>query len=268
MGRDSDDARGHLLGDVESEAVHPNGTHRRRVLSLRSKLQSDPATLAVLALLLYIAVVLTIDSTWILSPRNECKGVDHHDSLPKGAIEYEVKPEWEPPTYPWNLEPSDELDEQWEDLLYALNVRVTADEIHRLHLNTTNRVRVNGGDYLGILGVYHHIHCLNNLRRLVHWDYYGPKAHANGDTKHGPFDKEHSDHCINAIRQAVMCHANTELHTAVWVENPERPMTGLLVGHTPTTCVRWDSLNNWARSRALVPGNFTYRPVAYDVSWA
>ncbi len=39
----------------------------------------------------------------------------------------------------------------------------------------TNRVQVNGGDYLGSIGVYHHLHCLNNLRMVVHWDYYKSK---------------------------------------------------------------------------------------------
>lgn len=49
------------------------------------------------------------------------------------------------------------------------------DELRRVGANMTNRVQVNGGDYLGSIGVYHHLHCLNNLRMVVHWDYYKSK---------------------------------------------------------------------------------------------
>lgn len=57
----------------------------------------------------------------------------------------------------------------------ALNIRIKPAELDRLGENKTNRVRVNNGDYLGALGVFHHLHCLNNLRRVLHWDYYGPR---------------------------------------------------------------------------------------------
>ncbi|SPQ25729.1 8a642c71-02e4-4acf-b4ee-2291641d0938 [Thermothielavioides terrestris] len=105
--------------------------------------------------------------------------------------------------HPWNLGLSEEVDAAWEDLLYALNIRISEDEMSILHENRTHRVRVNGGDYVGVLGVYHHMHCLYNLRRVVHWDYY--------------------DHCIDSIRQALMCHTNTALYTAEWVKDSHDP---------------------------------------------
>jgi hypothetical protein len=40
-----------------------------------------------------------------------------------------------------------------------------------LRENKTNKLQVDNGDYVGTLGVYHHLHCLNNLRRFVHWEY-------------------------------------------------------------------------------------------------
>lgn len=38
-------------------------------------------------------------------------------ALPK--LEYEQRPEWTHMAYPWHLDPSDELDEAWDDLLYG-----------------------------------------------------------------------------------------------------------------------------------------------------
>lgn len=79
------------------------------------------------------------------------------------------------------------------DLFKAINVRVTSDELDILHENKTNRVHVTGNDrtdYLGVVGVYHQLHCLNNIRQLLSWDYYGPKV---GDRKHGEgFAEEHT----------------------------------------------------------------------------
>jgi hypothetical protein len=131
-------------------------------------------------------------------------------------LEYEERPEWGEMQHPWNLGLSEEVDAAWEDLLYgekkpllsilvgvaalsdavflhlptALNIRISEDEMSILHENRTHRVRVNRGDYVGVLGVYHHMHCLYNLRRVVHWDYYGPLL---GDAKDSEgFSKAHS----------------------------------------------------------------------------
>jgi hypothetical protein len=59
-------------------------------------------------------------------------------------------------------------------MFQALDIRVTPEEVEYLGLNITNRVQLNGGDYLGVIGAYHHLHCLSNLRLAIHWDYYAP----------------------------------------------------------------------------------------------
>lgn len=57
----------------------------------------------------------------------------------------------------------------------ALNFRIKQSELDYLNINSSNKVKVSGGDYVAVFGVYHHIHCLNNIRRMINWDYYGPK---------------------------------------------------------------------------------------------
>lgn len=51
---------------------------------------------------------------------------------------------------------------------------MTRDELSRLGENLTDLIQVDGGDYAAITGVIHHLHCLNNIRKVIHWDYYGP----------------------------------------------------------------------------------------------
>ncbi|KAI1762686.1 hypothetical protein GGR53DRAFT_500381, partial [Hypoxylon sp. FL1150] len=76
-----------------------------------------------------------------------------------------------------------------------------------LELNTTNRVQVNRGDYFAALGVFHYIHCLNNLRKVVHWDYYGPKVAMSG--REEAYSKEHSGrYCQIMCTQSYLADNN------------------------------------------------------------
>ncbi|KAI1378117.1 hypothetical protein F4677DRAFT_444029 [Hypoxylon crocopeplum] len=179
-------------------------------------------------------------------------------ALLRDALQFEERKEWYPFQYPWNQPPSSELDSTWNDLLYALNIRVSRDEMSRLGLNTTNRVQVNRGDYFAALGVFHYLHCLNNLRKVVHWDYYGPQIAGSGSQE--AFGKEHSDHCIDVLRQAVMCHANVQVNTAEWVDEDNFLGGKELRSDSKATCVKWDSVDGWARPRALKSGKFSFRP--------
>ena len=71
----------------------------------------------------------------------------------------------------------------------ALNIRVTLGELASVKENVTNRVQVDNGDYAGVLGAYHFLHCLNNLRRIVHWNYFEPRL---TDAHPDAFSKGHS----------------------------------------------------------------------------
>ncbi|KAI0538676.1 hypothetical protein GGR58DRAFT_500842 [Xylaria digitata] len=130
-------------------------------------------------------------------------------------------------------------------------------QLLQLNANSTDHIRTGDGYYIGILGVYHHLHCLNNLRRIIHWDYYKERIEWVENT--GPFN-----HCIDAIRQSLMCHANTEMHTGIWVYDPEIPHATALGSHAATTCVNWESLDGWARGRALVPGTYSLQAGPFE----
>ncbi|KAI1105610.1 hypothetical protein F4804DRAFT_331197 [Jackrogersella minutella] len=211
----------------------------------------------ILLSLLYIVVGLT----YVILNSVQCKhtqqGTDHFTLL-RDTLQFEERKEWYPLQYPWNQPPSSELDSSWDGLLYSLNIRVSGDEMSSLGLNTTNRVQVNRGDYFAALGVFHYIHCLNNLRKVVHWDYYGPKIVSSGSEE--AFSKEHSDHCIDVLRQALMCHANVQVNTAEWVDEDNFLGGKELRLDSTTTCVKWDSVESWTRPRALKAGKFSFRP--------
>lgn len=112
-------------------------------------------------------------------------------ALPDLHIEYQKRLEWvDPRPHPFNLPASDALDTAWEDLLYSLNVRVRPHEMDLINETMANRARVTGDGYAAAMGIWHELHCLNNLRKLLHWDYYGPKY--GGKENPEAFGKGHS----------------------------------------------------------------------------
>ncbi|KAI1459581.1 hypothetical protein F4805DRAFT_67563 [Annulohypoxylon moriforme] len=265
MEKDSEDSEAPLL-DQTTESNDMNARVARHCCNASSPIRpwTKAILLVTLSLLVYIAVLLTVlVATHYDQPSTKESFHPMRDrfTLPRDLLEFEERQGWYPLQPPWNQGPSDELDKLWGDMLYALNIRITKEEVDFLGLNTTNRVQLNGGDYLGVIGGYHHLHCLNNMRIAIHWDYYKDKY--GNYTRQEVFSREHSDHCIDTIRQALMCHANTEVHTGEWLDRAHELGDKELSGQSTTTCLKWESLDKWARPRALRPGEYSFRPGPY-----
>ncbi|OAL31800.1 hypothetical protein AYO22_00670 [Fonsecaea multimorphosa] len=83
----------------------------------------------------------------------------------------------------------------------------------------------NGGGFMGTLEVFHQLHCLNVLRKWTYWDYYvdtDPFFQTRADHR-----REHadgiSDHCIDVLRQALMCKSDLGLILFHWVKDIQIP---------------------------------------------
>ena len=92
------------------------------------------------------------------------------------------------------------------------------------------------GGYLVTLDVFHELHCLNMLREFVYRDYY-PDKH----TMEAQID--HLDHCIDLLRQVLMCHSDISLHTYGWKDGYRWPWPDFTIEHE---CRSWDHLMVWA----------------------
>lgn len=62
-----------------------------------------------------------------------------------------------------------------------------------------------------------------------------------------------TDHCIEVIRRGVMCNADLMIDTLVWNDN-----NSYLHGknHWPRKCANWNSIQAFARSRAVQVDHF------------
>ncbi|PFH58958.1 hypothetical protein XA68_12975 [Ophiocordyceps unilateralis] len=138
---------------------------------------------------------------------------------------------------PYTGEPRAETEASWSRLFKHYNIRFTADEM-RLMNRSALELR-NGGGFYGQLSAYHHLHCLKMLRQVLWHDRYNVSIAAM---------RGHADHCIDDIRQSLMCHADLSVVTFDWLPHRRRPWPNF---HIDQTCIDWEKLDGWASKRSF-----------------
>ncbi|TVY58744.1 Oxidase ustYa [Lachnellula cervina] len=129
--------------------------------------------------------------------------------------------------------PSASVDKAWHDLLEKTNLRVSQSEL-RLSNQSSVELPENGG-YMAWLGVYHQLHCIKMLRQWNYREHY----HPNITEEDRPHWDIHADHCLDILRSAAMCHADTTLTTFGWADQPKPMLNTRPIDHR---CVDWDAL--------------------------
>ncbi|KAM7193105.1 protein of unknown function (DUF3328) domain containing protein [Rhypophila sp. PSN 637] len=145
--------------------------------------------------------------------------------------------------------PRPELDQAWHELVSATMIRFSAEELglaseHELDLaqkNASSLVRHRDGGFIGGLGVSHNLHCLKRIKQYIYPEYYPRVAHKYDDYE------AHFEHCLETIRQALLCAADTNLYALEWTaKNPLKPGLRLFQANT---CVDWEALRGWMKGR-------------------
>ncbi|KAK6074248.1 hypothetical protein SCUP234_08298 [Seiridium cupressi] len=160
--------------------------------------------------------------------------------------------------------PSTDIDRAWTKLLDHINIRVSNREL--TSLNQTSVQLPNGQGSLVWMDVSHQLHCVVSsycptitpptwayianifqkyLRQWIYRDYYHPEVGPE-ETPHWLL---HTDHCLDLIRQALMCRADTSLMTFQWEADRREPMIKL---ESPEhVCVDWEDLMEKIKSPHL-----------------
>ncbi|OCL05572.1 hypothetical protein AOQ84DRAFT_273195, partial [Glonium stellatum] len=82
--------------------------------------------------------------------------------------------------------------------------------------------------------VFHSLHCLNMIRKEIYRDYYADLISMR------PFWKIHIEHCLEALRQNIMCTSDLTPLGLEWVN-------GIMpVFEQPHTCRDFERLRAWA----------------------
>ncbi|RYP66183.1 hypothetical protein DL769_006084 [Monosporascus sp. CRB-8-3] len=136
----------------------------------------------------------------------------------------------------------EETDAAWDHLLRFHNLRIWEDEMKAMNISS---IAFNhGGGYHGMMGVFHELHCLRRLREAIHHDHYY-RDFSEGKKK---FLVGHSAHCIDILRTAAMCRADTMIFPYHWVDFTRVPAPTWVQKHE---CVNWDRLEAWLETRKV-----------------
>ncbi|PPQ98411.1 hypothetical protein CVT24_004090 [Panaeolus cyanescens] len=155
----------------------------------------------------------------------EYKTVVFHEGFGKDISQYQQ-------------EPSPEVDQAWDDLYQFGTSRLTRDEAMRLE-NATYRIPGDEDHYVVQLDVFHQLHCLNLLRKSLYREYYSKEPH---------LDTQHLSHCVENIRQTLMCSADVTPLVWQWVERVQQVR---IMGNVIHTCRDWDKIREWGLERRL-----------------
>ena len=99
-----------------------------------------------------------------------------------------------------------------------------------------------GGGYPVAFEFEHHLHCVNLLRQALYWNYDYYAAQGNGAFSNDPsLLKVHVNHCVDILRQVIMCQPDTGVLGQYWVEDVG-PFVDFRTKHK---CKNFEELRDW-----------------------
>ncbi|KAI3342238.1 hypothetical protein F4824DRAFT_195251 [Ustulina deusta] len=133
-------------------------------------------------------------------------------------------------------EPSDEMDRRWRSLIRGQAVDLRGQEAESVADITYQKP---GGWYLTGPDSFHQLHCLDVIRKALRPDYYTPP---NPE----PVHTMHVEHCVDYLRQGVMCAADLTMIPVQWSTKRDRILQDTEVVHT---CRDFEKIHEWTLAR-------------------
>ncbi|KAF8314712.1 hypothetical protein DL93DRAFT_2057994 [Clavulina sp. PMI_390] len=177
----------------------------------------------------------------------------------------------------WHGPPNDAVDKEWE-ALYDIGISAISGAQAALLPNKTTNLAGLDDKYIISLDVFHQLHCLNTLRKFQHpkryprmslgksslWSGFGSPYSTAILFRYGKID--HINHCIQAIREALMCYADRTLDPFLEPNDRDHSQVSFESYHT---CRDFGAIQKWAQEHqspfkfsdvvmahgALVPAN-------------
>ncbi|GAB1318516.1 hypothetical protein MFIFM68171_08726 [Madurella fahalii] len=135
------------------------------------------------------------------------------------------------------------MGESMHELMAGTLIRVSNEE---LKLTGSDSIPLKSGGYAAGLGVGHNLHCVKQIKMFLYREHFYPNLDPYGED----FDylQSHADHCLDFIRQGILCHLDYSLYTVYWGERRQDISTH----RDPPVqkCVNWDKLKIWMTERA------------------
>ncbi|KAB8349607.1 hypothetical protein FH972_023630 [Carpinus fangiana] len=137
---------------------------------------------------------------------------------------------------------SETVDRAWEELLSGINSRASISE---LESSSISSVKLPEGEYLVWPEALHQLHCVKRIREWVYREQY--LGGLSGSAEHHWM--VHVDHCIELLRQAIMCKPDRGRMGFHWTSESDRPTLNL---NGPNhMCEDWGSYKREVCSRSV-----------------
>ncbi|EAW06843.1 oxidase ustYa family protein [Aspergillus clavatus NRRL 1] len=178
----------------------------------------------------------------------------------------------------FQLPPSPEVDAAWDRIADTHAFALTREQVRRLNKDPAELYRFPAsyglGDeaYMGLLDVFHQLHCLNHLRQAAHPEYYRQNhnhSHSHSNSHHGgsgsgsvgsgtagtgekrrskfPYEV-HLEHCTHILLQFVLCHADVGVITFNKVAGTPGPFADFNVDHV---CRDFGAVLDWKEANQV-----------------
>ena len=141
--------------------------------------------------------------------------------------------------------PSEEVDAAWEAISDVGVVTITGEDVRKVGKDTSKSVKAPeqwglGDDaYLAQIDGQHRIHCLNILRKWMHYDhYFRPQL---GDDP-GIIQLSHRDHCLVLLLQTLTCQVSMDVITHNWMDTQQYPVPDFNMNRQ---CMNHGSILDW-----------------------
>ncbi|KAH8880797.1 hypothetical protein GQ53DRAFT_669188, partial [Thozetella sp. PMI_491] len=148
----------------------------------------------------------------------------------------------------WRGDPNPELDAAWDAIATRRVLQgVTKEDVVRLGKLSNSTVQIPeeyGGGYMASVEATHQMHCLNMLRKASYREYYKDKE--PNFFNHAKHQLHLVDHCIEALRQVIMCNADMHIITYDWVGHVTYPWPDFSINKQ---CRNYESLMDWIIER-------------------
>lgn len=158
---------------------------------------------------------------------------------------------------PFKGPPTPVIEEAWHSIMQYGLIAVTALDYERVNHSTRTAVQFPaeaGGGYMATTVGTHQLHCLHYLWQDHHRDYFPDVLRKIQDVRE--MYERHYEHCVDIIRQSIMCQFDTGLVTYDWVLQHQNPTPN---ANTMHKCVDWNAAQEWLQERAVqIPDGFEW----------
>ncbi|KAJ6124075.1 hypothetical protein N7471_011392 [Penicillium samsonianum] len=159
--------------------------------------------------------------------------------------------------------PSEEIEKAWDKLISGRYVRLMESEIvklngsaydHPLEPVVARKHMITSSGVYGGIDVMHSLHCVNVLRKHLN-SVDDLDVHLSAHYK-----QLHLDHCIDQLRQSIMCSGDLTPVTLRPVWEGKNHTHLLLLGQTEQkhTCRNFTALREWADQRGQMYGHILW----------